>query len=132
MILLDTHILIWDALTPEKIRGEINRAIQSADEQNQLLIADISLWEISMLIDKKRLSISSETNAFIAALIKMRNFQIVPIDAEIAAKSVELAKVIMSDPADSLIAATSHVTNATLITADCKILDSNAVKTMWK
>ena len=55
-------------------------------------MADISLWEISMLIDKKRLSVSSDTTAFLAALIRMHNFQIIPIDAEIAAKSVELGK----------------------------------------
>ena len=132
MILLDTHILIWDALSPEKMSKTAMEAIESEEAKNQLLIADISLWEIAMLIDKGRLSISADAGTFIDALLKLRNYEVVPINAEIAFKSIELSKVIQSDPADSLIAATSLVNNATLITADSKILYSKVVKTLWK
>ena len=84
-----------------------------------------------MLIDKMRLEISSDALSFISALLKLRNFEIVPIDSEIAAKSIELGNIIKSDPTDGLIAVT-FIRKATLITADRKILDSNAIKTLWK
>ena len=131
MIVLDTHVLIWDALNPDKIHPQVYRSIEAADDRNELLIPDISLWEIAMLIDKRRLEIDSDTNSFISALLMLRNYSIVAIDSEIASKAVELGQVIMTDPADSLIAATAFVRNATLVTADQRIIDSGTVKTVW-
>jgi PIN domain nuclease of toxin-antitoxin system len=132
MIVVDTHILIWDALDKKKLKPKVIQAINIADETHKLLISDISLWEVSMLIDRKRIEIQGDPLVFLDALTKFRNFTIVPIDPVIAVKSVELNQVIKSDPADSLIAATAYVNDAKLITADQKIIDSGVVETLWK
>ena len=38
---------------PIQQRDEAKKAINSADKQNTLIIADISIWEISMLLSKE-------------------------------------------------------------------------------
>lgn len=50
---------------PIQQRDEAKKAINSADKQNTLIIADISIWEISMLLRKKRLEIDSTPARFI-------------------------------------------------------------------
>ncbi len=49
MILLDTCILIFDALTPERSRGPARNALVQGQAKGTLACADISLWEIAML-----------------------------------------------------------------------------------
>ena len=51
-ILLDTHVIIWSLLKPEELSVDIKKIIESAQEENKLLISSISLWEIAMLIIK--------------------------------------------------------------------------------
>jgi PIN domain nuclease of toxin-antitoxin system len=55
VILLDTCAIIWDALDPEKLSEAARQAINDADRSGKLLIADISLWEIVMLVKRSRL-----------------------------------------------------------------------------
>ena len=64
MILLDTCAIIWDALDPNRLSQKAKKAINGADKQNALIIADISIWEISMLL-RKRLEIDSSPARFI-------------------------------------------------------------------
>ena len=49
MILLDTCAIIRDALESKRLSRKAKKAINDADKQGTLLIADISIWEISML-----------------------------------------------------------------------------------
>ena len=46
MILLDTCAIIWDALESKMLSRKAKKAINDADKQGALLIADISIWEI--------------------------------------------------------------------------------------
>jgi PIN domain nuclease of toxin-antitoxin system len=130
-IVLDTHVIIWDALDQKQLSKLVIETVEKADNENSLLISDISLWEISMLIDKERLKIDAEILEFLEALINLRSFTIVPIDHEIAAKSVQFLQVIQSDPADSIIVATAFCKNAILVSADKKIRNSKLVETIW-
>jgi PIN domain nuclease of toxin-antitoxin system len=54
MIVVDTHILIWMYLATEKLSGV---AIKAIFEANFLLIPSISLWEVSMLVNYRRLEL---------------------------------------------------------------------------
>ncbi len=44
MIILDTHILVWDALQPEKISKKARKMIDRANDSGEIIIAEISLW----------------------------------------------------------------------------------------
>jgi PIN domain nuclease of toxin-antitoxin system len=111
MIILDTCAIIWDALASNKLTQKAKQSIESADYNNELIICDISIWEISMLVQRKRLEIDTTAANFINLFIQSRNIQVQSITPEIAELSVNLSKQINNDPADRLIAATSIIRN---------------------
>ena len=118
MLILDTHILIdfvRDKLSPKELR-----LIEK--HQDELAISDIVLWEIAKLKSKKRIEIDFESPKFKKVL---RYLKALPITVEIADLSVSLD--FSSDPADELIAATSMIHHASLLTRDETILKSKLV-----
>ena len=131
MILLDTCAIVWDALEPKKISNKAKKAIANADKQNALIISDISIWEISMLVKKRRIEIDSTPAHFLNLFLQSRNISVKTISPEIAELSVNFGEDINNDPADRLIAATSIIHNARLVTADANLLNSELLDTLW-
>ncbi len=56
MILLDTHALVWYLDNPEKLSQKGRKAIDTGLRNEGAGIADITLWEIAMLVHKGRLT----------------------------------------------------------------------------
>lgn len=131
MILLDTCVIIWDALEPKKITAKAKKAIDSADKQNALIISDISIWEVSMLVKKGRIEIDTTPAHFINLYLQARNISVKSVSPEIAELSVNFGDEISNDPADRLIAATSIIHNARLITADTNLRDCDLIESLW-
>lgn len=131
MIVLDTHILIWDALEPAKLSQLAKEAIAAANQTGEIWVADISLWEIAMLIQKGRIQVSTDVQTFLNLVLQANNIQLVAISPEIAAQSVQLSATINADPADRLIAATTIVKQATLVTADRNLRSASQIATIW-
>jgi len=131
MILLDTCAIICDALDPSKLTTKALKAIDRADKNNALIISDISIWEIAMSVKKGRIEIDTNAATFINLFIQSRNISVVQISPEIAELSTNFGSGISTDPADRLIAATSIIHNAQLVTADKKLLGSEMVDTLW-
>jgi PIN domain nuclease of toxin-antitoxin system len=46
MIVLDTHVIIWDALAPERLSEPARAAIAQANQSDGMIICDISVWEL--------------------------------------------------------------------------------------
>ena len=131
MVTVDTHVIIWDALDPDKISKKALQKFNQANESGGVLFCDISLWEISMLISKKRLELDIPFLEFIDLLTKTRNYIFQSITPEIADLSTKISSEINSDPADRLIVSSSIIMNAPLITADKNLRSSNIIKTIW-
>lgn len=131
MILMDTCIIVWDALEPTKLTKKALDAINKADQHNALMISDISIWEISMLIKKRRIEVETTAANFINLFLQSRNVSIQSISPEIAELSVNFSAEINNDPADRIIAATSIIHNARLVTADQNLLTSEMLDTVW-
>jgi len=129
MILLDTCAIIWDALEPSKISPTAKKAIKDAEKE--LVVCDISIWEISMLIKRNRLLVDDTPSDFIKLIFQARNFSVQDITPEIAELSVNFGPEINNDPADRLISASSILLNAPLITADQNLRDATIVETIW-
>ena len=129
MILLDTCAIIWDALDTGKLSSEAKDAIEL--NERELIICDISIWEISMLIKRKRLVVDDTASGFINLLLQSRNYLVQEITPEIAELSVNFGSEINSDPADRLIAATSILRNAPVVTADQNLRCATMVETIW-
>ena len=129
MILLDTCAIIWDALDSNSLSVEAKSAIESNEQV--LIICDISIWEISMLIKRKRLEVDASASGFINLLLQSRNYSVQEITPEIAELSVSFGAEINNDPADRLIAATSILRNAPIVTADENLRGAEMLQTIW-
>ncbi len=129
MILLDTCVVIWDALEPGKLSPKAKKALKYS--ASELMICDISIWEIAMLIKKKRLTVDESASGFINLLLQSNNFHIQPITSEIAELSVDFGSEINNDPADRLISATSILKNIPIITADQNLRNATVLETIW-
>ena len=130
-VLIDTHILIWDQLDPNQLTSKAKKAIAQADADNQIHISEISLWEIAILLQKKRLQTKLLYLDFIQKILRTHQFILQGINPDIAylASTIELET---KDPTDRLIAATSIHLGIPLITSDKLIINAKDVNTIWK
>ena len=131
MIVLDTCAIIWDALNADRLTTKAKHTIKAAEADNRLVISDISIWEIAMLVAKKRLEIEETVSSFINLYLQSRTITVQPISSEIAELSVSFGREINNDPADRIIAATTVLTGAKLVTADTNLIHSARVPTVW-
>lgn len=131
MIVLDTHIIIWDALNPGKLSEKAKKTIAKANEEDGIIFCDISLWEIAMLIKKERVKIDIGYQDFLNLVLISNKYIIYRIDPDIAELSVDLPGTISKDPADRIISATSIINNAPLVTADRNLIKAKEVQTIW-
>lgn len=131
MITLDTHVIIWDALKPELLTSKAKKAIEAANQTDGIIVCEISLWEIAMLMQKRRIEIQATYLEFINLIKASNNFIFQGISPEIAELSARLPSDINLDPADRIIAATSIITNTRLITADKNLRQSKRLRTTW-
>ena len=131
MIVLDTHVIIWDALAPERLSEPAQQAIAQANQNDGLIICDISLWEIARLLQKGRVQVETDTLSFINLVLQANNMQVQAITPQIASLSTQLPAEINQDPADRLIAATTLSHNATLVTMDRNLQAAEILPTLW-
>lgn len=132
MIVIDTHVLIWLALSPEKLSEKANQTISTAaEESTPLMIADITLWETAMLVKKGRLELPVDIDTFLNLSIQAYNLQVEPITPRIASLATKLPAIINKDPADRLIVATAMTNEAPLMTADRNLRSAPDLQTIW-
>lgn len=127
MVTLDTCIIVWLSLAPDKLTKKAHNAIK----KNSLLISDISLWEIAMLLKAGRIIIEIDYIEYINLIIHSFALQIQSITPEIARIAVDFADNINRDPADRIIAATSLLKKAPLVTADNNLIKAKVIDTIW-
>ena len=130
VIVLDTHVMIYDALAPARVSSRARKAIDSGYEDENLACADISLWEVAMLIARGRVDPLMDPREFMDTMIAARRVRVLPITIDIAvlAQSDLFAH---GDPADRLIAATAQLHGATLVTSDTKLRALSHLDTIW-
>ena len=131
MIVLDTHVILWDALKPELIPNRARKAIQRANDTDAIIFCDISLWEIAMLMKRSKVDVDVKYKEFVLLLLASNKYLLQGITPEIADLAVNLPIEINRDPADRIICATSIISKADLVTADKNLLNAKAVQTIW-
>jgi len=116
MLNLDTHMLVAVAA------GDLSEREQAIVVKEELAISDIVLWELSKLVQLRRLDLDLDDPEFRQVMLAVT---VLPITLEIARTSTQLD--FSSDPADEIIAATSIVERVPLLTRDRRILKSRLV-----
>jgi len=117
--LLDTHIWIWSLLEPDKLKKSVAHALN--DQENELWLSPVSIWELSMLVKKRRIEIDEDVDDWVIKALAQGNFREAPLTIEVA---LEVSRMRFShrDPADHFIAASAKIFDLTLITADPRLL----------
>lgn len=122
-LLLDTHVWFWYALGVSKLSPAARKVITHAAQNHSLYIAAISLWELAMLEERKRITLGMPCLEWINQSIEKISLQVAPVTSTIAVESCNLPGKLHADPADKLIIATARVENLKLLTRDEKILE---------
>jgi len=120
VILLDTHVALWLTADSRSLGKRSRRLAKHAAASDQLAISAVSFWEIALLIAKGRLR-PPETAQEMRRRILGEGAIELPLTGEVAILAAELEGV-HADPADRFIAATAIAHNATLLTADERLL----------
>lgn len=132
MVVIDTHILVWWVSGSEPLTRAASKAIKTAlSTGSEVLISSITAWEISMLVEKGRISLSMDIESWLNEVSSIDGVRFVPVDNEIGVKSTILPGDFHKDPADRIIVATARKFAVPVVTADGKIIDYEHVQTIW-
>jgi PIN domain nuclease of toxin-antitoxin system len=114
-LLLDTHIWVWNHLEPWKISSEVNRML--AASENELWLSPVSVWELIVLLEKKRLELDRELHEWVERSKRELMLREAPLSWEVA-DELRFTILEQRDPADRFLVATAKVYDLTLVTAD--------------
>jgi len=120
MIVLDTHALVWMDSGAASLGKRTIQLIDQALEEDALAVSAISFWEVGMLINKGRLSMDFPPDVWRKDLLS-RGLVELPVDGKAGIDAANLQNF-HGDPADRIIVATAILSDASLVTADEKIL----------
>jgi PIN domain nuclease of toxin-antitoxin system len=116
--LLDTHLLVWSVIEPERLNDTARSRI--VDPANDLMFSVASIWEIAIksALGKAdfRVSPAEMYDAILAA-----GFTELPIRSDAALRAGALPRH-HRDPFDRLLVAQADLERATLYTADRQLL----------
>ncbi len=110
-------------LTPDE-----HAALDRLPADRRPYLSAISLWEVAMLVELKRLSLDVPLADWLAAAAHPRTVRLIPISPAIAAGTALLPLSFHRDPADRLIVATCRELDAPLATRDRLIMRSRLVE----
>lgn len=125
MILLDTHTFIWLNLNMKRVNAKIVRAVKA---EYDLALATVSLWEIGMLDEYKKISLPYAYENWVEDTLKSTGVQLLPLTKEIAMRTNRLP--MHGDPVDQVIAATALIHKCRLATEDRKLLNLPWLRTI--
>jgi PIN domain nuclease of toxin-antitoxin system len=118
-LLLDTHIWLWSALQPQNLSRRVTREL--ANEENELWLSPISVWELIFLHRKGRIKTPQEIPAWVMRSTGDLRITEAPVTIEVAL-AVSALNLPHGDPADHFLAATAMVFDLTLVTADRNLI----------
>jgi PIN domain nuclease of toxin-antitoxin system len=118
-LILDTCAVLWLASEAKEISRDTLFKIDSAE---LVMISPISIWEISLKVEKGGIVLPIETNEWVERVIENHNLIVAPLDTNVMIRSCKLPWH-HNDPADRFIIATAIQENATIVTSDKRFKD---------
>jgi PIN domain nuclease of toxin-antitoxin system len=112
--LLDTHILLWGAIEPERLSSAARSLIENSD--NQIVFSSVSLWEIAIKASRGRADFQIDAGVLRRGLFDNGYAEL----AVTGAHAAGLAGLpsIHRDPFDRMLVAQAAVEGFTLLTSD--------------
>ena len=126
-LLLDTHIWLWMLREPHKLTSFVHQAV--LDPASQRYLSPISIWEVTVLLEKRRIHMQEDFGAWFARTAEDLDLH----EAELNWKIAHDMRFILpnhKDPADRFLAATAIAHDLVLVTADQRLLGVPALKVL--
>lgn len=125
--LLDTHIWLWMFREPYKLSSVVHQAV--TEPTNDCYLSPISIWEVMILLEKKRISFQEDFAVWYARTVQDMQLREANLTWHVAH---EMRYILPNhkDPADRFLAATAIAFDLTLVTADQKMLDIPGLKVL--
>ena len=122
-LLLDTHVWVWLMNgSAELDRKENLRVIEEYTRRDALRVCTISVWELGMLVIKKRLTLSKDVSLWVKEAFKGNGLMLEPLSIDILLESTQMGDDMHGDPADRMIITTAKHIRASIMTADEKMI----------
>jgi PIN domain nuclease of toxin-antitoxin system len=115
-VLLDTHVLVWAATTPERLGSDL-AVIRDADRR---IVSAVCIWELAVKQRLGTLSLGSDVRTWTRRVTTELVLEHLPVTTEHAA-AVEHLPDVHRDPFDRLLVAQTVTEGAVLLTADARL-----------
>lgn len=119
MIVLDTSALLFWTLDPDQLS---DKARQTIDQSERILISSISVWEIALKVKRGKLEIPLSTREYADRLNQIAKLEIHPVVVQNWLDNLDLAWE-HRDPADRTIVALAVRNGYPLVSSDAVIAD---------
>ena len=129
--LLDTHTWIWLHAAPEELSAPCLALLRDLGARDELLLSAISLWELCKLVEKRRITLRKDLDAWVRSALDVPRLRVVPLDFTVFHRSTTLPPPFHADPADQMIVATARLLDATIVTRDGLLREYPHVRTFW-
>ena len=117
-LLLDTHVLLWWLLKPQKL----SRKAYALIERGDVAVSVISIWETRIKADSGKLIVPPGP---LPDLIARQGFRILPLQVEHVMAAADIGGM-HGDPSDRLLVGTARAERMVFVTRDAQVLESAA------
>ncbi len=113
-LLLDTNVLIWTLLTPDRLLATLREAIE--DGANEIFVSIASPWEIAIKRSRANLNPPNDLDVQLTE----KRFSLLPISLQ-HIRAIESLPHHHGDPFDRMLVAQAQTDGLTIVTSDRKI-----------
>ena len=129
MVLLDTHVLLWWAVDPDRLSSAATASLAAMERRGGFASA-ISIWELGVKIQRGKLDLGISIEEFTRRIHKSGIIELLPVNTATWLRSLALAWD-HRDPADRVIVATALLQDVPLLTADTEIHRFGGISCVW-
>ena len=102
-LLLDTHVWIWSMIGSTMLKKSFHLTFEKALRTESILISPMTIWEVGMLVEKKRIEIEMDVLDWVEQALDIPGINLSPITPRIAIHSTRLIGEVHGDPVDRLL-----------------------------
>jgi PIN domain nuclease of toxin-antitoxin system len=129
--LLDTHAWVWWICGDSRLTAREREELDNLPPSSRPVLAEISLWEVAMLVERGRLELNMDLERWLAVASSPATVELARVTPAVAAEVARLPSRFHRDPADRLIVATARVKKLRVLTRDRMITQARVVP-LWR